>query len=299
MSRAVILTDFGRPEVLRPAEVTIPEPGPSQIRVAARLSGVGPTDLAIRSGALKAFPTPPGTVLGFETAGVVESVGSHVHDVTVGDEVAAYLPGLGGYADLVLANFWVRKPGHVSWEDAAALPASGEAAVRVLNELAVTGADTLLIVGGTGSVGTIATQIAVARGARVITAVRRQDLPAAEKLGASPVEYGPDLSAAVREIGAVDAVFDAATGSDLAAAVQIAGGPARVITLSNHAAAEQGVRLSGPDPAGATAALEEAMTRLADGGLSLRAHTTLPLADAATAHAHLEKGERTKYLLSV
>jgi NADPH:quinone reductase-like Zn-dependent oxidoreductase len=161
------------------------------------------------------------------------------------------------------------------------------------------GADTLLILGGTGSVGTIATQIAVARGARVIIAVRRQDFPAAEKLGASPVEYGPDLSAAVREIGAVDAVFDAATGSDLAAAVQIAGGPARVITLSNHAAAEQGVRLSGPDPAGATAALEEAMTRLADGGLSLRAHTTLPLADAATAHAHLEKGERTKYLLSV
>ncbi len=298
MSRAVVLTGFGRPEVLRPAEVTIAEPGPSQIRIAARLSGVGPTDLAIRSGALKAFPTPPGTVLGFETAGIVESVGSHVVDVTVGDEVAALLPGLGGYADLVLADLWVRKPDQVSWEGAAALPASGEAAVRVLNQLAVTGSDTLLILGGAGSVGTIATQIAGARGARVIAAVRRQDFAAVEELGASPVEYGPGLAAAVGGIGAVDAVFDAATGSDLAAAVALAGGPARVITLSNHTAAEHGVRLSGPDPAGASAALQEAMTRLADGRLSLRAHTTVPLADAAEAHARLEAGERTKYLLS-
>jgi NADPH:quinone reductase-like Zn-dependent oxidoreductase len=298
MSRAVVLTGFGRPEVLRPTEVTVAEPSPSQIRIAVRLSGVGPTDLAIRSGALKAFPTPPGTVLGFETAGVVESVGSQVDDVRAGDEVAAFLPGLGGYAELVLADVWVRRPGQVSWEDAAALPASGEAAVRVLNQLTVTASDTLLILGGTGSVGTIATQIAVARGAQVVVAVRREDFAAAEKLGASPVEYGPDLVAAVSKIGAVDAVFDAGTSSDLAAAVQIAGGPARVITLSNHTAAEHGVRLSGPDPAGAAAALQEAMTQLAEGGLTLRTHTTVPLADAAAAHARLEAGERTKYLLS-
>lgn len=298
MSRAVVLTGFGGPEVLRPAEVTVPEPGPSQIRISARLSGVGPTDLAIRSGAVKAFPAPPGTVLGFETAGVVESIGSDVDGVRAGDEVAAFLPGLGGYADLVLADFWVRKPARVSWEDAAALPASGEAAVRVLDQLSVTGSDTLLILGGAGSVGTVAIQIAVARGARVITAVRRLDFEAAESLGATPVEYGTDLAAGVSRIGTVDAVFDAATGSDLAAAVQIAGGPTRVVTLSNHTAAEHGVRLSGPDPAGVVAALTEAMTRLADGGLVLRGHTVVPLADAATAHARLAAGERTKYLLS-
>ncbi len=299
MTRATVLTGFGRPDVLQPAEVTVTAPGPSQIRIAARLSGVGPTDLAIRAGSLKAFPTPPGTVLGFETAGVVEAVGGDVGDVVPGDEVAAFLPGLGGYAELVLADLWVRKPEHVRWEDAAALPASGEAAVRVLNQLAVTASDTLLILGGTGSVGTIATQVAVARGARVIAAVRRGDFGAAEELGATPVEYGPGLVTAVHGVGAVDAVFDAATGSDLAAAVQIAGGPARVITLSNHTAAEHGVRLSGPDPVGATAALQEAMTALAGGGLTLRAHTTVPLADAAAAHTRLEAGERTKFLLAI
>ena len=297
MSRAVVLSDFGPPEVLRPAEITIPQPGPLQIRVAARFSGVGPTDLAIRSGALKAFPTPPGTVLGFETAGVVESVGRDVTDVSVGDEVAAFLPGLGGYAELVLADFWVRKPSQVSWDDAAALPASGEAAVRVLNQLAVISTDTLLILGGTGSVGTIATQIALTRGARVVAAVRRKDFPTAEALGAIPVEYGPDLSAAVKSVGGIDAVFDAARGSELATAVQIAGGPTRVISLSNHSAGDYGVRLSGPDPVGVVAALQEAMTRLADGGLTLREHTTVPLADAREVHARLEAGERTKFLL--
>ncbi|MHA3700815.1 NADP-dependent oxidoreductase [Jatrophihabitans sp. YIM 134969] len=299
MTHAVVLTDFGRPDVLRLTEVPVPEPGPSQIRVAARFSGVGPTDLAIRSGALKAFPTPPGTVLGFETAGIVDAVGSAVTDVAPGDAVAAFLPGLGGYAELVLADFWVRRPTTVSWEDAAALPASGEAAVRVLNQLAVTGSDTLLVLGGTGSVGTIATQVAVARGARVIAAVRRGDFGTAEELGATPVEYGPGLVAAVRRLATVDAVFDAATGSDLAAAVELAGGPERVITLSNHTAVEHGVRLSGPDAAGATAALDEAMARLADGSLTLRSHVAVPLADAASAHARLEAGERTKFLLAI
>ena len=93
-------------------------------------------------------------------------------------------------------------------------------------------------------------------------------------------------------------MFDAATDSDLAAAVHIAGGPTRVITLSNHTAAEHGVRLSGPGPAGIVSALREAMDRLADGSLTLRAHTTLPLADAAAAHTRLEAGERTKFLLA-
>lgn len=300
MSHAVVLTELGRPDVLQPAQITVAAPGPTQIRIKARLAGVGPTDLAIRSGALKAFPAPPGTVLGFETAGVVESVGNDVDSVSVGDDVVAFLPGLGGYADLVLADLWVRKPRQVGWEDAAALPASGEAAVRVLNQLAVTASDSLLVLGGTGSVGTIATQLAVARGARVIAAVRRKDFAAVERLGATPVEYGPGLVAAVRAVGTVDAVVDAATGADLAAAVEIAGGPARVVTLSNHSAAEHGVRLSGPDrdPARATAALQEAMDRLAAGGLALRPRTTLPLDEAAVAHARLEAGERTKFLLA-
>jgi NADPH:quinone reductase-like Zn-dependent oxidoreductase len=302
MSKAVLLTDFGPPAVLKLGDVETGDPGPAQIRLAVRFAGVGPTDLEIRSGRLRdAFPASPGAVLGFEAAGVVDAVGSAVTDVSPGDEVAVFLPGLGGYAELVLADYWVRKPPSVALEAAAALPASGEAAVRVLNQLRIAPGETLLLLGGTGSVGTIAAQLAVARGVRVVAAVRRDDFTVAENLGAVPVEYGEHLADAVRSaVGRVDAVMDAASASDLKTAVELAGGPQRVITLSNPSAGQLGATLSGPIPAGIPAALTEAMTQLAHGSLVLRRRTVRPLADAADVHAQLEAGTlRSKALLAV
>ncbi|MGW8565336.1 NADP-dependent oxidoreductase [Isoptericola sp. NPDC055881] len=299
MTHAVALTSFGSPEVLRPADVLVPAPGPGQIRVALRLAGVGPTDLALRSGRLKAFGAHEGTVLGFEGAGTVESVGSGVDDVGPGDEVAVFLPGLGGYAALAVADFWVRKPATVSWEDAAALPASGEAAVRVLDLVSVGEGDTLLVLGAAGSVGTIVTQLAIARGATVIAAVRPADFATVEGWGAVPVSYGPNLVADVRARAPhVDAVVDAATRSELRDAIALAGGPERVVTLSNASGPALGVPLSGPRPEGIVGALSEAMSRLADGSLALRARTVVPLDAAADAHRRLEAGERSKFLLA-
>jgi NADPH:quinone reductase-like Zn-dependent oxidoreductase len=190
MTLAVVLDAFGGPDVLRLGEVDVPTPGPRQIRVHVRYAGVGPTDLAIRAGHLKGvFPAGPGAVLGFEGAGVVESVGDGVPNLAPGDEVAVFLPRLGGYADLVVADHWVRKPGNVSWTDAAALPASGEAAVRVLDQLGAQAGETLLLLGAAGSVGRIATQLAVARGVKVIAAVRAADFEVARANGATPVDY--------------------------------------------------------------------------------------------------------------
>src|SRR6478735_6999876 len=79
-------------------------------------------------------------------------LGSEVNDVAVGDEVAALLPSLGGYGEYALAAAWTRKPPQVSWDDAAALPASVEAAVGVLRQLAVAKGETLLVLGAGGSV---------------------------------------------------------------------------------------------------------------------------------------------------
>jgi NADPH:quinone reductase-like Zn-dependent oxidoreductase len=302
MSRAVVLQGFGPPSVLQVRDVEPAPPGPAQIRVAVRFAGVGPTDLEVRAGHLQqAFPAGPGAVLGFEAAGVVDAVGADVRDVTVGDEVAVFLPRLGGYAEHVLADHWVPKPATVRWQDAAALPASGEAAARTLAELDVRTGQTLLVLGGLGSVGTIATQLAMSRGARVVAAVRDRDLAAAKKLGALPVAYGPDLLAQVRSaVGGVDAVLDAAGRGGLEEAVTLAGGTDRVVTLSDHRAAALGVRLSGPDPRRIDAALSEAMAALAAGSLVLRPQVAFPLAQAADAHAQLEQGHlRAKALLAV
>jgi NADPH:quinone reductase-like Zn-dependent oxidoreductase len=200
---------------------------------------------------------------------------------------------------MVLADYWVAKPDPVDWADAAALPASGEAAVRVLGQLGVASGETLLLLGGTGSVGTIAAQLAIAHGVRVVAAVAAGDFRAAERLGAIPVEYGEALADSVRSAGGrVDAVMDAAGKGGLDTAIALAGGTRRVITLSDPDAAQLGVTLSGPVAEGIPQALREVMTELA-AGLSLRPHTIVALAQAAEAHARLEQRElRSKVLLA-
>ena len=293
MPNAVVMTGYGPPEVLKWAGVPLAEPGEGQIRIKVKAAGVSPTDLALRAGYLKAIPLPPNAVLGFEAAGTVDAVGPGVTGTSIGDGVTALLFGLGGYAEYAVASIWTRKPDTVSWIDAAALPSSAEAAVGVLRQLNVTSGETLLLFGGGGSVGIIATQLAVARGVTVISVVGEHDETLACELGATPVRYGAGVAGRVRALGAlgaVDAVFDAAGNGVLADAIALAGGPKRVITLSDPAAADFGVALSEPTPDRAPGALDEAIALLADGRLRLRAHHSMPIQQAAQAHRQLESG---------
>src|SRR5260221_11336092 len=210
MPNAVVMTGYGPPEVLKWAQVRLPEPGEGQIRIKVQAAGISPTDLELRAGYLKDIPLPPDAVLGFEAAGTVDAVGPGVTGTSAGDGVAALLFSLGGYAEYAVASVWTRKPDTVSWIDAAALPSSAEAAAGVLRQLDVTSGETLLLFGGGGSVGTIPTQLAAARGATVISPVGEHDETLAPGLGATPVRYGAGMACRVRALGAVDAVFDAA-----------------------------------------------------------------------------------------
>src|SRR6201997_5125404 len=291
MPNAVVMTGYGPPEVLKWAAVPLAEPGAGQIRINVKAAGISPTDLALRAGYLReAIPLPPDAVLGFEAAGIVDAVGPGVTGTSIGDGVTALLFSLGGYAEHAVASIWTRKPDSVSWLDAAALPSSAEAAVGVLRQLNVTSGETMPLFGGGGSVGIIATQLAVARGVKVISAVGERDETLARDLGPTPVRYGAGLAGRVRELGAVDAVFDAAGKGVLADAITLAGGPGRVITLSDPAAADFGVMLSEPTPDRAPGALDETIALLADGRLRLRAHTSMPMQQAAEAHRQLESG---------
>src|SRR5437870_8977122 len=147
-AKAVVLTNYGAPDVLVWSDVPMPEPGPGQVRIRIKAAGVSPTDPKIRRGDLEAvFPLPPNAVLGFEAAGVVDALGPSVSGVKEGDEVASLLLGLGGYGEYALASSWTPKPPNVSWRDAAALPASAEAAVGILKQLGITRGETLLILG--------------------------------------------------------------------------------------------------------------------------------------------------------
>src|SRR5260221_550587 len=140
------------------------------------------------------------------------------------------------------------------------------------------------------AVGVIAAQAAVAGGGKVIGAVGEPGETLARELGATPVGYGAGVAGRVRALGAVDAVFDAAGTGVLADAIALAGGPGRVITLSDPAAADFGVTLSEPTPGRAPGALDETIALLADGRLRLRAHKSMPVQQAAEAHRQLETG---------
>ena len=290
MPNAVVMSGYGPPEVLQWDGIPQREPSEGQIRIKVKAAGISPTDLELRAGSLTDIPLPPGAVLGFEAAGTVDAVGPGVTGTSVGDSVAALLFSMGGYAEYAVASIWTRKPDTVSWIDAAALPSSAEAAVGVLRQLNLKSGETLLLFGGGGSVGIIATQLAVARGIKVISAVGEHDETLARELGATPVRYGAGLAAEVRALGPVDAVFDAAGTGVRADAIALAGGPERVITLSDPAAPDFGVTLSQPTSDRAPGALDETIALLADGRLRLRAHTTMPMQQAAEAHRQLESG---------
>ena len=291
MPSACVVTGYGPPDVLEWKDVPMPEPSAKQIRIKVRVSGVGPTDLKIRRGDVQAvFPLPEPAVLGFETAGTVDAVGSEVSDVAVGDEVAALLPSLGGYGEYALAAAWTRKPPQVTWNDAGAMPSAVEAALGVLRQLGVAEGETLLVLGAGGSVGIVATQLAVRQGLKVIGAVGGRDEELTRELGATTVLYGSSLLSNVREVAdRVDATLDAAGKGGLEEAITLTGGTERVITLADEGARDLGVRFSVGTPDRAPDAVEIGMQLLASGELRLRSQQTIPMSQAADAHRLLEE----------
>ena len=296
---AIVVSKYGTPDVLTWEEVTDPEPGPGQIRIKVRAAGVGPTDLHIRAGDLQIpFPLPTPGILGFEAAGTIDKLGDGVTGVSVGDDVAVILPKLGGYADLVVASTWVLKPASVSWDAAAALPSSAEAAVAALRQLLIKSGDNLLIFGGAGSVGLIAIQLAIVMGAKVFAVGPERSRETVARLGATYIPSEGSLIDSVHEkTDHIDAVLDAVGAGGIEPAVELAGGPERVVTLTG-VSAKNGVRLLSTAPDRASDALDVAMPLLASGMLELKPRVTYPLRDAAGAHTAMEaSGPHDKIVL--
>lgn len=293
MSKAIVLTQFGDPSVLQWEQVDDPSPGPGEVLIRVRAAGVGPTDLNIRAGHLaQVFPQTSGSILGFEAAGTVAAIGEGVSGIKVGDDVAASLPAQGGYAELVTATKWFPKPPEVSWTDAAALPASAEAAVE---------GETLVVLGGAGSVGLLVLQIARTRGLRVVASASEQDAQLIRDLGGLPVLYGPGAFERIRQVtSTVHAVVDAAGKGGLLDAVAATGNPSRVVTLSDApGAAESGAHMLEAGPDREPDALAVTMPLLAAGTLTLKTTMSMPMTEAAEAHRLLEAGKTHSKIILV
>jgi NADPH:quinone reductase-like Zn-dependent oxidoreductase len=289
--KAVVITAVGDPSVLREAEIDTPEPGAGQIRVRVRAIGVNPLESKIRAGAI---PVPLPAVLGFEFAGVVDVLGTEVSDVQPGDRVVGWPDGtIGSYAELTISSSYVLLPDAVSFEEAAAILVAADTASRVLAELGVRPGETLLIHGAGGAVGSVATQLAVARGARVIGTAGEASLEYVESLGATAVPYGDNLADRVRAAApeGVDAVLDAAGKGALPVSIDLRGGTSRIVTIADPAAGDLGVTFSAGTPANRNLdGVRDALQMLSDGRLTVRIGHVLPLRDAAVAHRLSESG---------
>ncbi|MFG1708873.1 NADP-dependent oxidoreductase [Nonomuraea sp. M3C6] len=299
--RAIQFTEYGPPGVVHVAEVEAPHAGPSEIRIAVRASGVSPGEMYIRSGTLRdVVPTTFPYRTGFDAAGVVDEVGGGVTGVGIGDEVFGMttMAARGANADYAVLAAWAPKPAAWSWEEAGGAAGSVETSTRVLDRLAVGAGHTVLVQGAAGGVGTIAVQLAVARGATVIGTASEHNHDFLRSLGAEPTTYGTGLVERVRALApaGVDAVFDCAGGA-LPDLIAIAGDPARVVTIADFTAAAHGVHMSHGAPADETGAavgapadplashgLAIAVTLAGEGRLRVPVAAAFPLAEAAAAH---------------
>ena len=299
--KAVIVDEFGGPEVLRVGDRELPEPGAGQVRVRVRAAGVNGIDAAIRSGAAQQmFPTELPAVLGLEVAGTVDAVGPNVDGLSVGDGVLGFADG-GGYAEHALATTVAPKPAGLGWAEAAALPVAAETAMRVLDMLEVARGDTVLIHGAAGGVGTVATQITLSRGAAVVGTASEANHGYLRGLGAAPVLYGEGLVGRVRAVapGGIDAVFDAAGRGALPDSIELRGGTSRIVTIADPGAFGLGVPFSG-EAARDAGALAEVARRAADGRLRMTVRETYPLEEAPAAHEAVATGHgRGKIVLVV
>ncbi|MFE1798692.1 NADP-dependent oxidoreductase [Streptomyces sp. NPDC059517] len=300
--RAVRFERFGLPEVLGVGSVPEPHAGPGEIRIAVRTAGVSPVDLALRAGD---SPSRAGLTLphvpGVDAAGVIDEVGPGVTGHAVGDEVfgAVDVARLGGAsAQFAVLAFWAAKPDVWSWDEAGAAATGVETATRALDLLLGLTEEqdtTLLIDGASGGVGSIAVQLAVARGARVLGTGRPDSHAFLASLGATPVAYGPGLAERVRALGIpqVDRALDVAGKDSLEELVALTGSPGSVVTLADFTGPERGVRLSlgryGGQPDGCHG-LAFAAERAARGRFRVPVQAVFPADRAAEAHAAVAAG---------
>src|SRR5688500_12386503 len=121
--RAIVVREFGGPEVMKVEDVPSPSPGAGQILIRVRAIGVNPVDTYIRSGTYARKPSLPYTPHA-DIAGTVEVAGSGVSKVTAGDRVYAHMTTAGG-AELALAEEWQveRLPDRITFQQGAAMGA--------------------------------------------------------------------------------------------------------------------------------------------------------------------------------
>jgi NADPH:quinone reductase-like Zn-dependent oxidoreductase len=287
--KAIVIDRFGGPEELHEAELADPQPGPGQVRVRVEAVGVNPIDGKVRGGRMASPETTFPLLLGAEAAGVVDVLGEGVDDVAVGDRVVGFADG-GAYAELALLHTYAALAG-LDPVVGVSLPVASETSQRALGLLALEPGQTLLIHGASGSVGEVATQLAVRGGVRVIGTASEANQERVAALGATPTTYGAGWLDRVRALApdGVDAVLDTSGAGVLEESVALVGSKERVVTIADPAAFSMGITFTTGGKPGAFD-LGEYVGLRASGQLTTTIGRVFPLAEAGEAQTLSDAG---------
>jgi NADPH2:quinone reductase len=302
--RAIVMSEFGTPEVLVEREVDDPVPRVDEALIEVEYVNVTFVETQIRAGRaprkemLPALPTIPGNGVG----GVVAGVGTRVISSTGGS---------GAYAERVAVptESLIAVPESLSLRDATALLSDGRTALGLIERAAIKPGETVLIEAAAGGVGSLLVQLARQAGARVIAlAGGERKLQLARELGAeialdyTRAAWPGELAAAVGGSARfVDVVFDGVGGDVARVALLLlrdggrmcsyGGASGSFMPIAEDDARARGVTLlrgAVPDPRQLKQLTEVALKRAVAGELKPVIGQTFPLADAATAHRAIE-----------
>jgi NADPH:quinone reductase-like Zn-dependent oxidoreductase len=298
--KAIVVHQYGGPEVLKFEEYPDPVPGSGEVLVRVAAASVNPIDYKRRAGLTKDFyPLQFPGLIGVDVSGTVVKLGPGVEGFSVGDRVFAMADNT--YAELcvVKASVLEKVPKGLDLIEAAALPLVTVTGNQLLSATGIKAGQTVLVLGAAGNVGRSAVFTAKQRGGVVIAGVLKRQIDEAKTVGADQV-VATDDDNAIANLPALDAVADAVggrTAEKLIAKVKPGGAFAAVNGTPQNAAEYPSVRVISVFSKFDRETLEFMAEAVRDGRLVIPIGERLQLSEAAKAQADAEKGGIGKILL--
>ena len=298
--KAVVVHEYGGPEVLKFEEYPDPVPGPGEVLVLVAATSVNPIDYKRRAGLTKDFyPIKFPGLIGVDISGTVVEIERGVEGFSVGDQVFAMADNT--YAELCVVNAAIlaKIPKGLDLIRAAALPLATTTGNQLSSATGIKAGQTVMVVGAVGNVGRSAVFTAKERGAAVIAGVLKSQMDEAKTVGADRV-VATDDDTAIENLPPLDAVADAVggrTAEKLIAKVKPGGVFASVLAAPQNAAKFPNVKVVPVFSKFDRKTLRFMAEAVRDGKLTIPISQTLPLSEAADAQAAAEKGGIGKILL--
>lgn len=292
---AVRFDRYGDTDVLYVASVPVGRPEPGQILVEVRAAGINPGEGAIRRGAMDSiFPATFPSGEGSDLAGVVVAVGDGARQFAVGDEVMGWTDRRASHAQYVIVpeSQLIKKPAKVPWEVAGSLFVAGVTAYAAVRAVDARHGDVVVVSGAAGGVGSIAVQLLLLAGARVIGIASPANHDWLRSLGATPLDHRGDLRAQILEAApsGVDAFVDTFGDDYVQLAVSLGIAPGRINSIAAFREARKvGAKTEGNAAGASTSVLAELAELVSTGKLVVPIAATFPLSRIREAYDLLEE----------